>query len=367
MNLKKLARPLARAVWRRYSTGFNRRAAGYRKRERFDQPLDFPIPTVADPRFSAAMRTYAPHGYREWLYDLGEPCYLEPIRGFVLSRRGEWLTDSFLYHHRVDQTPYQGLLELLRRRRAVQTLDCAVSMRCTTEGNYWHFYDDFLPKLRLVDELDLPKDVPLLVGDAMWRQPFFQTAIRGPLSGRNWARHTTLLDVQRLIVAVPMSLQRANAEYSLRALEAPRPVPSDRRIFLDRGPGHSRGLLNASELLPILRKDGFEIVDVDALDLRAQMALFGTARLVVANHGAALANLIFRIGQPVDLVELFGPGFIRPHFAWMAHSFGFGYDALVGEAEGAADGFRIDADTLRAAVDRARRQARRGEDAPRLR
>ncbi|HKR54718.1 MAG TPA: glycosyltransferase family 61 protein, partial [Gemmatimonadales bacterium] len=325
-------------------------AARYLKRERFDHPLVFPIPAVADPRFAAAMRTYAGHGYREWLYDLGEPCYLEPIRGFVLSRRGEWLVDSFLYHHRVEQTPYQGLVELLRRRGAVETLDCAVSMRCTTEGNYWHFYDDFLTKLRLIDELDLPQDVPLLVGETMWRRPFFQAAIRGPLSQRNWVRHTALLDVRRLIVAVPMSLQRTNLEYSRRALEAPGPVSSERRIFLDRGPGHSRGLTNAGELVPMLREDGFEIVDIDGLDLRAQMTLFGTARLVVANHGAALANLIYRVGQPVDLLELFGPEFIRPHFAWMAQAFDFGYDALVGEATGDDGGFRIAPGALRRAV-----------------
>jgi hypothetical protein len=351
MSLKKLARPLARAVWRRYSAAFNRRAARYRQRERFDCPLDFPIPPVADPRFSAAMREYATHRYREWMYDFREPCYLEPIRGFVMSRRGEWLTDAFLYHHRVEQTPYQGLVAMLRQGRAVQTLDCAVSMRCTTEENYWHFYDDLLNKLRLVDQLDLPKDVPLLVGDPLWQKPFFQAAIRGPLSCRNWTRHTALLRVRRLIVAVPMSFQRANTEYALQALEAPGPVPSDRRIFLDRGPSHTRGLLNASELLPILRKEGFEIVDVDGLDLPAQMALFGAARLVVANHGAALANLIFRIGQPVDLVELFGPEFIRPHFAWMAHAFGFGYDALVGTAAGATE-FRVDPDALRSAIAR---------------
>jgi hypothetical protein len=355
MNLKKLARPAARAAWRRYSGGFKRRAARYLRRERFDHPLNFPIPAVADPRFAAAMRTYADHGYREWVYDLGEPCYLEPIRGFVLSRRGEWLVDAFLYHHRVEQTPYQGLVELLRRRGAVETLDCAVSMRCTTEGNYWHFYDDFLTKLRLVDELDLPKDVPLLVGDAMWRQPFFQTAVRGALSQRNWVRHAAVLEVRRLIVAVPMSLQRANLEYSRQILEAPAAVPSDRRIFLDRGPSHSRGLANASELLPILRREGFEIVDVDRLDLRAQMELFATSRLVVANHGAALANLIYRIGQPAALVELFGPQFIRPHFAWMAQAFGFAYDVLVGEAEGVAGGFRIDPNALRLAVERVSR------------
>jgi hypothetical protein len=354
MSLKKLARPAARAAWRRYSARFERRAAArYLRRERFDRPLDFPIPAVADPRFAAAMRGYAQDTYREWVYDIGEPCYIEPERGFVLSRRGEWLVDAFLYHHRVEQTPYRALLELLRRRGAVETLDHAVSMRCTTEGNYWHFYDDFLTKLRLADDVGLPKDVPLLVGEALWRQPFFQAAVRGPLSQRNWLRHTAVLDIRRLIVAVPMSLQRANLEYSRGLLDAPAAVPSERRIFVDRRPSHSRSLTNASELLPVLRAEGFESVDVDGLSLHEQMAVFGSARLVVANHGAALANLVYRLGQPADLVELFGPRFIRPHFAWMAQTFGFGYDALVGDTEGTEDGFRINPDALRRAIQRA--------------
>jgi hypothetical protein len=35
MRLKKLARPAARAAWRRYSARFERRAARYLRRERF--------------------------------------------------------------------------------------------------------------------------------------------------------------------------------------------------------------------------------------------------------------------------------------------------------------------------------------------
>ena len=39
----------------------------------------------------------------------------------------------------------------------------------------------------------------------------------------------------------------------------------------------------------------------------------------------------------------------------MAQAFGFAYDVLVGEAEGVADGFRIDPDALRLAVERVSR------------
>jgi capsular polysaccharide biosynthesis protein len=194
----------------------------------------------------------------------------------------------------------------------------------------------------------------VLVGDRLWSQTYFQEAItRGTLRDRNWTRHTATLRVRRLILAVPMSFQRANFEYALHKLDAPAPRPSERRIFLGRSQRRSRALLNQGDLLPSLQEGGFEIVDTDELTLGDQMALFGAARVVVGNHGAGLANLIFRIGQPVELVELFSPEFIRPHFISLAEMCGFGYDAVVGESEGGQGNFRINPAQFRAVITRA--------------
>jgi hypothetical protein len=342
--LERHVRPLAGTAWRSYSSGFNARAARrYLQRERFGDPLAFPLPPIADSRFAAGVREYTENRrvgvpFREWVYDLREPCYVEPSRGLVLGPRGEWLVDPIGYYQLVSEPPYKSLVSLIRRGNAVRTLDSAVSLRCFTEGNYWHFYADLLSKLQLVDELDLPRSVPLLVGERLWRQPFFLQAIaRGALRDRNWTRHTELLRVRRLVIAVAISPERANIEYALRALDPPTPRPASRRIFLARGPRYPRSLLNMTDLLPTLHDFGFEVADTAELSLAEQMALFATARLVVANHGAGLANLIFRIGQPLELVELFAPDCIHPQFAWVAHTFGFGYDALVGESATRSD------------------------------
>jgi len=344
---------LATGVWRSYSWPFNRRVERrYLVRERYAHPLAFPT-VVVDPRFRASMAQYAQHRHREWLYDLRESCYLEPRRGFVLGSRGQLLAHPFNYHRLLGEAPFRAALSCIARRHTfLPILDTAVSMRCVAEGNYWHFHDDLLNKLRLVDELDLPSDIPLLVGHNVWRQPFFRQAIaRGTLQKRNWVEHTSMLKIRRLVVPVPMSLQRVNIEYALRSLDPPVARPSERRIFLNRGPRRRRSLANLPDLLGILAEFNLEVVDTDELSLAEQMELFAGVRLVVANHGAGLTNLMFRIGQPVDLVELFAPDFISPHFVWMAHTFGFGYDAVVGEAVGGG-AFRIDAQELRAAIAR---------------
>lgn len=354
MPFKVLARSLARVAWRVYSRPFNRRVSGrYLVREACGFPLAFATPPVADLRFQAAMRVFATHRHREWAYDLREPCYIEPTGGFVLGSRGELLSDPFLFHHLVEQLPYRSLLSLMRQRHNIRTVECAVSLRCFTEQNYWHFYDDLLGKLRLLAELDVPRDVPLLVGERLWRQPYFQEAIvRGALRERKWTLHTSTLRVRRLVIAVPMSFQLANLRHALDVLDAPKPEPSSRRIFLQRGARRSRSRLNMADLLPVLDDCGFEIVDTDELTLMQQIALFASARLVVANHGAGLANLIFRAGQPLDLVEVFAPDYIHPHFVWLACTLGFGYDALVGEPSG-GDSVRVDPTQFRAAITRA--------------
>jgi len=353
--LNGLIRSAARAGLRAYSVGFNRRVrARFLVREITAYPLAFTPPRLSDPQVESALSTYAGHQYREWIYDLREPCYVEPSGGFVFGSRGEWLRDPFLYHQLVRHPPYRNILALMRRRGGIQTFERALSLRCSTEQNYWHFYDDVLSKLRLADEVKVPEDVPILVGDGLWRQAFFQDAIRrGALRRRNWVLQDAFVRVHRLILTVPMSFQRANLEYALRALETPGPVRSERRLFLRRGQRRSRSLVNIDDLLPWLIERGFEVVDTDGLSLAAQMELFGAARLVVGNHGAGLANLVYRVGQPLDLVEVFSPGFIRPHFVCMAQMFGFGYDAVVGTAAGDEGDFRLDPDRFKDVVSRA--------------
>ncbi|HSE46820.1 MAG TPA: hypothetical protein VLA89_15995, partial [Gemmatimonadales bacterium] len=55
----------------------------------------------------------------------------------------------------------------------------------------------------------------------------------------------------------------------------------------------------------------------------------------------------------LELVEVFSPNFIRPHFVSMAQMFGFGYDAVVGDAEGSEGDFLVDPEGFKTAVSQA--------------
>jgi hypothetical protein len=82
---------------------------------------------------------------------------------------------------------------------------------------------------------------------------------------------------------------------------------SGRRIYINRHDADLRKLANEPELERALEGLGVTSVSLDGLPLVEQIELFASADLVIAPHGAGLANLAFcRAGTQV--VELLGEG-----------------------------------------------------------
>lgn len=66
-----------------------------------------------------------------------------------------------------------------------------------------------------------------------------------------------------------------------------------KKFFLMRGPGHGRALKNRVALGEALAPLGIVALQPELLSFEQQVALFAQAELVVAEFGAALANLVF--------------------------------------------------------------------------
>jgi capsular polysaccharide biosynthesis protein len=72
-----------------------------------------------------------------------------------------------------------------------------------------------------------------------------------------------------------------------------RSAHAGRRVFISRADATARRMVNEAELAAALEAVGFDIVVCGVLSLAEQVALFRDARLIVAQHGAALSNLLF--------------------------------------------------------------------------
>lgn len=121
------------------------------------------------------------------------------------------------------------------------------------------------------------------------------------------------------------------------------PSPSvDQSVYISRRDAVSRPLINNAELEARLLQSGFDIVATGELTLRAQIALFANAKIVVGQHGAGLINAIFCEPGAV-LIELFPEYMLQAHF-WTAAS-------LVGVRYGFVSGTSFDADSSIVSVD----------------
>ena len=68
---------------------------------------------------------------------------------------------------------------------------------------------------------------------------------------------------------------------------------SPRRLYISRRNAAVRRVLNEDKLRPLLRKAGFWMLELEALPWREQVRLFSHADVILAPHGAALANAAF--------------------------------------------------------------------------
>jgi capsular polysaccharide biosynthesis protein len=125
-----------------------------------------------------------------------------------------------------------------------------------------------------------------------------------------------------------------------------RRVPG-RHLYLTRGTArNNRCVLNEAEVMEVLAPRGFESLDAGSLSVAEQIRTFGEADLIVAPHGAALANLAF-CSPGSALLELFpAMSFVADYWKMASGVPGFTYQYLsgAGKPEGTTRGKFVVAD-----------------------
>lgn len=184
-----------------------------------------------------------------------------------------------------------------------------------TGHNYYHFLVDALPRLGMLDRA-LPGVAPdAWVVDRSTRYQRELLALLGmgevsiiePVPGLS-------LEARRLLVpSLPNAstlVTRETTEW-LRTSLSPQRTGLPERLYVTRGTApRTRRLVEEDEVFAILERRGFVRIDPGALSVQEQIDHFAAARVIVAPHGAALANLNFcRPG--VRLLELFAPGYVN--------------------------------------------------------
>ncbi|MCA1242340.1 glycosyltransferase family 61 protein [Stappia stellulata] len=202
--------------------------------------------------------------------------------------------------------------------------------------NYFHFWVDAMCDLWFLKQCGLD-----------W------SAVRHvlmPWSGTGWQREIAALCGISPERVVPLSsadgfvLERGhvplrikggtrNHDWIVRAMReisgwrAPEAAQPGRRIYVTRAAAVRRPLRNEAAVRDVLAPFGFEIVDCAGLSVAEQRAVFASAQIVVAPHGAGLTNVVW--ARPgTGLIEFMPRAHANPCFVDMAAQAGLAYGVV---------------------------------------
>lgn len=104
----------------------------------------------------------------------------------------------------------------------------------------------------------------------------------------------------------------------------PRPVPGE-RIYILRDRARVRRVINEAAVVELLQARGFRPYRLEELPFAEQLRLFRDAEIVIAPHGAGLANLLF--APPIPVLE-FASRAVTPVYFFLALALGQAYRYL---------------------------------------
>ncbi len=188
------------------------------------------------------------------------------------------------------------------------------------DGNYYHFLMDVLTRVGVLEQcpgVELPSRWYVPARSRFQRELLDLFGI--PESARVDAAEHPHVEADCLVVPSLPAMSEKNPPWAVdflrrRLLPAVDVSGPPRRIYVTRGPSaNNRTVVNEAAVLELLTAEGFEAVDPAQLSVAEQIRTFATASIVVAPHGAALANLIFA-SPDSSVIELFPAGALLPDF-----------------------------------------------------
>jgi len=306
---------------------------------------------MCEPAVSTVFPLPRVHTTRRWLLDVQSPPraidwpamrVLDLPNGVVLTHEGvvgpdpDTMVTDLGFVDEIDERELFRRADAARHRGCVTLPGTTMSMLQLFPSNFAHNLVQGLPRLALfrraidfdaVDRVLLNVSAPRVTREAVARVGF------GPDRVVEVPDDTPTFVCERLLAATCMPQNSGTPSWALAFLRelfgVVPPDSSPRRVFVVRGTGDARGVVNHPEVAAALAARGFTEVAMDGLSREEQVAVFAGAEIVVGVHGAALANLVFaRPGTSV--IELVGANTLNWVYSPLSWTAGFEHDILVG-------------------------------------
>jgi capsular polysaccharide biosynthesis protein len=214
-------------------------------------------------------------------------------------------------------------------------LDCAVSIRYNW-FNYWHFYNDVIGQLCLLEKLHFDKSIPIIVPKKALNLKYVQDFLDSDYAKEwNWIFQDwdTYIRLKRAYFCKCIPNVKEQFIFANEILTTPKEKRwLHKRIYIKRDKKRGRYISNSDEIETLLKLYDFEIIDAESMSLESQIQLFSDASLIIGPHGAGLTNIFFRYPANCTLLEIFPLNHAPAHYYWLAKELGYHYEAISGSA-----------------------------------
>lgn len=238
--------------------------------------------------------------------------------------------------------------------------DTVVSLAGPWSREFFHWFADYLPRLRVLEQYEqetevipqvlLPPDPPEWITRSLTLMGISEDRRLQWDGGRSsvnqlvvpsMPRHTRSTVPDAGYIHSPRELRWVKDRLLSELSPTNRPDVGS-RLYVSRSRQPSRQVRNKADLLSVARDFGFETVFPEDWSLDEQLAAFVDADAVLGPHGAGLLNAIY--GDDTTLIELFGER-TNPCFFAIAEGMDMPYAMLQCTAVG--DDMQVDPDQLR--------------------
>lgn len=272
------------------------------------------------PRFSnKAFVAIIPHGRI-----LGDRAVISPDNKLLWDVSVEWA--KWPREHSIFQE--SRLPRLIKTHKTVAVLNHPAA------NNYYHWMLEALARIHLLQRSKIKID-KYIVTHSSFPYQLKTLAWCGIPKERIVLPHERFhLQARKLIVPSYVNLpNKWSCKYVRRVLlpyRYHRKIEGFERIYIKRNT--RRKVINEDEIMGLLRNYGFKSVELESIPLNKQIRLFNSAEVIVAPHGAGLANLVF-CKPHTKVIELFTPSFMEPHYWLISRLLNLNYRMIVGNQE----------------------------------
>ena len=201
-----------------------------------------------------------------------------------------------------------------RMKHANETIPSGIMINGKFSKNYFHSIMENLIRLLVVNDTEIPQEVPLLVDDKVRAIPSLSSILKiinakanrqviylSPSKIYNVERLYYVDHINKLVPHTKVNVDKTgivafDKTYLMRLkntlLEHVSDIQTPKRIFLTRKNTNHRNF-NENEVFSILEPLGFVKVAPEEYTFEEQMALFNHAEWIVGGSGAAFTNVIF--------------------------------------------------------------------------